>query len=256
MDQRGGLKKRCEVLVEQEGIPVVATSGSGGPFPDRVFNLFLTRRRFPRPIVVSRRQAITIAPPSDIKLDKVTIGMLVGIPTVTPTGTWVGGVADRPGHLRTSTLLKTVARNIFRAPPGAVIGAFLPLRLGRRGSDEDAADQTVDSPDRTGSPLAMTHLDVALSSIHDSLLADVSLVVAAGPAGSAQDASRHSSSRTRIRVGARERRAGAGGPHSRHCHHRRCSRPFLRPTGTSMRPRRPEPKRRCSNARKTTSWPY
>jgi len=112
-----------------------------------------------------------MASPSDTMSDEDTTGMSAGMSTATPAAAGVGGVVDRPGHPRTPTLLDAVVETNLRAPQGAGTGAFLPRRLGQRGSDGYAAGHAADSPGRTGSAIAMENVEVALQSFRESLLA-------------------------------------------------------------------------------------
>ena len=77
-----------------------------------------------------------------------------------------------------------MGETVRRVPPGA--GAFLPRR-------QDERTGFMDQDRDPATPLTMADLDTALSTFRESLLADVSQVIAASPAGSAQDAARRDS---------------------------------------------------------------
>ena len=189
-EQRGGVKNRYNILVVQARIPAVSTPKSGSRFPNCEVGLCFTRSGSPCRTAVAYHSTTAMAPPSDTKSDEDTTGISACMSSVTPTDAGLGGVADRSGHPRAPTLLETVAETIRRAPLGTGIGALLPRRLGQRGSDGDALGHAADSPGRTGSPIAMADLDVALSSFGESLLAEVSRVIAESPAGDAQSTPR------------------------------------------------------------------
>jgi len=112
--------------------------------------------------------------------------MPAGTSTVTPAGAATGGSAGGSGIPFTPPppLADLVDEKVRRIPPGG--NTFLPRRHGER---TGLADQEHDPV----TPLAMADLDTALSTFRESLLADVSRVIVASPAGSAQDAPRRDS---------------------------------------------------------------
>jgi len=126
------------------------------------------------------------SPPNLPKLDGTTSDMPAGTSAVTPAGAALGGSAGASGIPFTPPppLADLVDENARRVPPGA--DTFLPRRQGDR---TGLADQKHDPV----TPLAMADLDTALSTFRESLLADVSRIIAASPAGSAQDAPRRDS---------------------------------------------------------------
>ena len=77
-----------------------------------------------------------------------------------------------------------MGETVRRVPPG--VASFLPRR-------HDERTGLVDQNRGSVTPLAMADLDTALSTLRESLLADVSRVIAACPAGSTQDAPRRDS---------------------------------------------------------------
>jgi len=88
-----------------------------------------------------------------------------------------------------------VAEDVRRRPPR---DGSLPARIGGgtggAPSDEEGKGKIAgEGGDTPETPLRMADLDTVFSSFRASLLADVSRVVAASPAGSAQDAPRHHS---------------------------------------------------------------
>jgi len=125
-------------------------------------------------------------PPDHPKSDANAAGMPAGTSAVTPAGAAPGGSAGGSGIPFTPPppLADLVDEKARRVPPGA--DTFLPRRHGDR---TGLADQEHDPV----TPLAMADLDTALSTFRESLLADVSRVIAASPAGSAQDAPRRDS---------------------------------------------------------------
>jgi len=128
-----------------------------------------------------------MASPSDIpKSNAIASGMPAGTSAVTPAVAATGGSAAGSGIPFTPPrpLADLVGETVRRVPPGA--GAFLPRRL-------DERTGLVDQDRDPATPLAMADLDTALSTFRESLLADVSRVIAASPAGSAQDAPRRGS---------------------------------------------------------------
>jgi len=112
--------------------------------------------------------------------------MPAGTSAVTPAVAATGGSAAGSGirFIPPRPLADLVGEAIRRVPPGA--GAFLPRR-------HDERTGLVDQDRGSTKPLAMADLDTALSTFRESLLADVSRVIAARPAGSAQDAPRRDS---------------------------------------------------------------
>jgi len=152
-----------------------------------VWFCFSRRRGSPRRSVVDYRTATTMAfPPDHPKSVADAAGMPAGISAVTPAVAGTGGSAGGSGIPFTPPppLANPVNKTVRRVPPGAT--AFLPRRHGDRAG---LADQEQDPV----TPLAMADLDTALSTFRESLLADVSRVIAASPAGSAQDAPRRGS---------------------------------------------------------------
>jgi len=126
------------------------------------------------------------SPPNLPKLDATTSDMPAGTSAVTPAGAAPGGSAGGSGIPRTPPppLADLVDEKARRVPPGA--DTFLP----RCDSDRTGLAHQKHDP---VTPLAMADLDTALSTFRESLLADVSRVIAASPAGSAQDAPRRDS---------------------------------------------------------------
>jgi len=152
-----------------------------------VTQLTVRRRGSPRRSVVDFRPATTMASPPDIpKSDAIASGMPAGKFAVTPAVAATGGSVAGSGVPFTPPrpLADLVGEAVRRVPPGA--DAFLPRRHAERTGlvDHDRGPET---------PLAMADLDTALSTFRESLLADVSRVIAASPAGSAQDAPRRDS---------------------------------------------------------------
>jgi len=128
-----------------------------------------------------------MAPPPNLpKLDATTTDMPAGTSAVTPAGAAPGGSAGGSGIPFTPPppLADLVDKKERRVPLGA--DTFLPRRHGDR---TGLADQE----HNPATPHAMADLDTALSTFRESLLADVSRVIAASPAGSAQDAPRRDS---------------------------------------------------------------
>ena len=123
------------------------------------------------------------SPPNLPQLDATTSDMPAGTSAVTPAGAAPGGSAGGSGIPFTPPppLADLVDEKERRVPLGA--DAFLPRR---HGDLTGLADQEYNPT----TPLAMADLYTALSTLRESLLADVSLVSAASPAGSAQDAPR------------------------------------------------------------------
>jgi len=126
------------------------------------------------------------SPPEIPKSDAIASGMPAGTSAVTPAVAATGGSAAGSRILFTPPrpLANRVGETVRRVPPGA--DAFLPRR-------HDEWTGLVDHDRGSATPLAMADLDTALSTVRDSLLADVSRVMAARPAGSAQDAPRRDS---------------------------------------------------------------
>jgi len=123
------------------------------------------------------------SPPDIPKSDAIASGMPTGTSAVTPAVAATGGSAAGSGIPFTPPrpLADLVGETVRQVSPGA--DAVLPRRhYGRTG--------LVDQDRGLATPLAMADLDTALSTFHESLLADVSRVIAARPAGSAQDAPR------------------------------------------------------------------
>jgi len=128
-----------------------------------------------------------MASPSDIpKSNAIASGVPAGTSAVTPAVAAAGGSAAGSGIPFTPPrpLADLVGETVRRVPPGA--GAFLPRRY-------DERTGLVDQDRDPATPLAMADLDTALSTFRESLLAEVSRVIAASPAGSAQDAPRRDS---------------------------------------------------------------
>jgi len=125
-----------------------------------------------------------MASPSDLpKLDVTASDMAAGTSAVTPAGAAPGESAGGSGipFSPPPPSADLVDENARRVPQGA--DTFLPRRHGDR---TGLADQEHDP----ATPLAMADLDTALSIFRESLLADVSRVIAASPASSGQDAPR------------------------------------------------------------------
>jgi len=158
------------------------------------------------------------SPPNLPKLDATTSDMPAGTSAVTPAGAAPGGSAGGSGIPFTPPppLADLVDEKERRVPLGAVI--FLPRRHGDR---TGLADQE----HNPATPLAMRDLDTALSTFRESLLADVSWVIAASPAGSAKDAPRRDSP-VDTRKSRRKRKT------RRH----RCPSPFSSSTSSSSSP--------------------
>jgi len=126
------------------------------------------------------------SPPNLPKLDATTSNMPAGTSAVTPAGAAPGGSAGGSGIPFTPPppLADLVDEKERRVPLGA--DTFLPRRHGDR---TGLADQE----HNPATPLAMVDLDTALSTFRESLLAHVSRVIAASPAGCAQVAPRRDS---------------------------------------------------------------
>ena len=169
--------------VKQHGIPVAATPVRGSRFPDRWFVCSLRRRGFPRRTVFDCRAATMALPPGHPKSDANAAGMLAGTPAVTPA---VAGTEDSAGGSGILfTLPPPLADLVGEAGRRAQLGANVPLP--RR--QEDLAGSAEQGQDLV-TPLAMADLDTAMSTFRESLLADVSRVIAESPTGSAEDAPR------------------------------------------------------------------
>jgi len=142
------------------------------------------RRGSPRRSVVNYRTATTMASPPDlIKLDATASGMLAATPAVITAGAAPGESPGKSGIPFTppQPLADLVDEKARRVPQGADI--FFPRRHGDRTGLEDQGQGPATPP-------AMAHLDTTFSTLKESLLADGSRVIAASPAGSAQDAPR------------------------------------------------------------------
>jgi len=126
------------------------------------------------------------SPPTLLKLDATTSDMPAGTSALTPAGAAPGGSANGSGlpFAPPPPLADLVDENALRVPPGAA--TFLPRRHSDRTGLADREHDPV-------TPLAMADLDTALSTFRELLLADVSRVIAASPAGSAQDSPRRES---------------------------------------------------------------
>jgi len=126
------------------------------------------------------------SPPDIPKSDEIASGMPAGTSAVTPAVAATVGSVARSGipFNPPRPLADLVGETVRRVTPGA--GAFLPRRQAERTGlmDRDRGSAT---------PLVMADLDAALSMLRESLSADVSRVIAASPAGSAQDAPRQDS---------------------------------------------------------------
>ena len=129
------------------------------------------------------------SPPDIPKSDAIASGMPASTSAVTPEFAATGGSAAGSGIPFTPPrpLTELVGETVRRVPPGA--DAFLPRRHDERTGlvDHDCGPET---------PLAMADLDTALSTFRESLLADVSRVIAASPAGSRSEGTRLNSSHT------------------------------------------------------------
>ena len=171
-----------QFLVEQQGIPAVATPVPGSRFPDRLCWFMNYRRRgSPRRSVLDYRPATTMTSSPDLAmLEAIASGMPAGTSAVNPAVAATGGSAGGSGISFTPPrpLADLVSKTVRRVLPGA--DAFLPRR-------HDERTGLVDQDRGSATPLAMADLDTALSTLRESLLADVSRVIAASPAGSAQD---------------------------------------------------------------------
>jgi len=140
------------------------------------------RRGSPRRSVVDYRPATTMASPPDLpKLDAMASGMPAVTSAVTPAVAATRGFAGESGIPSSPPrpLADLVGETVRRVPPGA--DAFLPRR-------HDERTGLVDQDQGSATPLAMADLVTALSTFREPLLAYVSRVMAASPAGSAQDA--------------------------------------------------------------------
>jgi len=145
------------------------------------------RRGSPHRSVADYRPATSIASPPDIpKLGAIACGMSAGISAVTPAAAATEGSAAGSGIPSTPPrpLTDLVGKTVGRVPPRA--DAFLPRR-----HDERTGWVVQDRGSMT--PFAMADQETALSTFRESLLADASRVIAASPAGSAQDAPRRDS---------------------------------------------------------------
>jgi len=170
------------------------------------WSVCLRRRGSPRRSVVDYRKATTMAfPPDHPKSDANAAGMPAGTSAVTPAGAAPGGSTGGSGIPFTPPppSADLVDEKTRRAPPGA--DTFLP----RSHCDRTGlADQEHDPVP----PLALADLDTALSKFRESLLADVSRVIAASPAGSAQDAPRRGSPADTRNSSSKERARRRRGP--------------------------------------------
>jgi len=147
----------------------------------------LRRRGSPRRSVVDYRTATTMAWPPDLpRLDVTASDTPAGASAVTPAGAAPGECAGGSGILFTPPppLADLVDEKARRVPPGA--DTLLPRRHGDRTGLKDQGQGPA-------TPLAMADLDTALSTFRESLVAEVSNVIAASSAGSAQDAPRRDS---------------------------------------------------------------
>jgi len=126
------------------------------------------------------------SPPDIPKSDAIASRMPAGTSAVIQAVAAKGGSAAGAGIPITPPrpLADLVGETVRRVPPGA--DAILPRR-------HDERTALVDRDRGSATPLAMADLDTALSTFRESLLADVSRVIAASPAGSAQDAPRRDS---------------------------------------------------------------
>jgi len=126
------------------------------------------------------------SPPDITKSDAIASGMPACTSAVTPAvaATWGSAAGSGIPFTQPRPLADLVVETVRRVPPGA--DAFPPRRHDERTGllDQDRGSTT---------PLAISDLDTALSTFRESLLADVSRVIAASPAGSAQDAPRRDS---------------------------------------------------------------
>jgi len=145
------------------------------------------RRGSPRRSVFDYRPTTTMASPPDLpKLHAIASGMPAGTSAVTPAVAATGGSVGGSGIPFTPPrpLADLVGETVRRVSPGA--DAFLPRR-------HDERTRLADQGQGLATPLAMADLYTALSTLRESLLAGVSRVIAATPAGSAQDAPRRHS---------------------------------------------------------------
>jgi len=126
------------------------------------------------------------SPPDIPKSGAIASGMPAGTSAVTPAVAATGGSAagSEIPFTPPRPLADLVGETVRRVPPG--VDAFLPRR-------HDERTGLVDQDRDPATPLAMADLDTALSTFRESLLADISRVIAASPAGSAQDAPRRDS---------------------------------------------------------------
>jgi len=121
-------------MVEQQGIPAVATPVPGSRFPDRWLVRCLRRRGSPSRSVVDYRTATTMAfPPGHPKSDANAAGVLAGTSAVTPAVAVKGESADGLGILFTPPppLADLEGGAGRRAPPGA--NAFTSSKAGGSG---------------------------------------------------------------------------------------------------------------------------
>jgi len=125
-------------------------------------------------------------PPDLPELDATASDVPAGTSAVTPAGAAPGESAGGSGipFSPPPPSADLVDENARRVPPGA--DTFLPRRHGDR---TRLADQEHDP----ATPLAMADLDTASSTFRELLSADVSRVIAASPAGSAEDVPRRDS---------------------------------------------------------------
>ena len=123
------------------------------------------------------------SPPEIPKSDAIASVMPAGTSAVTSAVAATGGSAAGSGIPFTlpRPLVNLVGETVRRVPSGA--DAFLPRR-------HDERTGLVDQDRDPATLLEMADLDTALSTFRESLLADVSRVIAASPAGSAQDVPR------------------------------------------------------------------
>jgi len=180
-------REPLQFLVEQQGIPTVATPVSGSRFPDRCLVCWVNTTWISASVCRRLQQGhydgVSSRPP---QVGRERCRYAGGYIRGDPSGHRTRGIRGwiRDPFAPPPPLADLVDDKVRRVPPGA--HTFLPRRHGDR---TGLADQEHDLV----TPLEMADLDTALSTFRESLLADVSRVIAASPAGSAQDAPRRDS---------------------------------------------------------------
>ena len=177
-----------QVLVEQHGIPAGCNARIRVSVTRSLVGLLSSgRRESPRRSGVDIRKDTTMTSPPDLpKLDANASDMPACMSAVTPAAAAPGASAGGSGIPFTSPrpLAGLVCEKARRVLPGSDTFLFRP---------QDDRTELADQVQGPATPLAMADLDTALSTFRESLLADASRVIAASPAGSAQDPPRRKS---------------------------------------------------------------